>query len=114
MITYPSILEGWGNQYLEGLFARKPMIIFEYPVFQSDILHYGFENISLGSDYVEKEENGLPYASVNREMIEEAAKESIALLKSKEKYETFVNRNFEIASQELSYKALEKMLDNIF
>jgi len=114
MITYPSILEGWGNQYLEGLFARKPMIIFEYPVFQSDILQFGFKNISLGSDFVEKEENGLAYVSVNREMIEDAAKEAIELLKNKKKYETFVNKNFEIASQELSYKALEKMLDDIF
>ena len=37
LITYTSIKEGWGNQLLEALFAKKPLVVFEYPVFKSDI-----------------------------------------------------------------------------
>jgi len=37
IISYPSIFEGWGNQFIEAVFAKKPVIVFEYPVFKSDI-----------------------------------------------------------------------------
>ena len=51
LITYPSLLEGWGNQFLEGIFAKKPLIIFEYPVFLTDIKEKGFNIVSLGDNY---------------------------------------------------------------
>ena len=37
LISYPSLLEGWGNQFLEALFARRPIVLFEYPVFVADL-----------------------------------------------------------------------------
>lgn len=48
-ITYPSILEGFGNQFLEAIFAKTPVLMFEYPVYKKDIAPLGFEVVSLGS-----------------------------------------------------------------
>lgn len=107
MITYPSIYEGWGNQFLEGLFARKPQIVFEYSVFESDIKQYGFDYISLGNKY-ETMDNGL--AILNKDVLDKAANETIEYLTNNAKYEDCVSKNFEIAKKELSLDALEKLV----
>ncbi len=51
-VTYPSLHEGWGNQLIEAVFARKPIVLFEYPVYRADIKPAGFRVISLGSSAV--------------------------------------------------------------
>lgn len=107
MITYPSIYEGWGNQFLEGLFARKPQIVFEYSVFESDIKKYGFDYITLGNKYSTLD-NGL--AILENEVLEKAANETIEYLLDKQKYKDSVSKNFEIARKELSLDALERLI----
>ncbi len=49
IISYPSLWEGYGNQFLEAVFFKKPILVFEYPVFRADIKPKGYEVISLGS-----------------------------------------------------------------
>ena len=49
LVTYPSFTEGWGNQFIEAVFARKPVVAFEYPVFRADIKPEGYFFISLGN-----------------------------------------------------------------
>jgi len=112
-ITYPSILEGWGNQYLEGLFARKPMIIFEYPVFKTDIMPFGFSNVSLGHTFSQRENQEGGYVSIERKRLEEAAQQAIKILKNESLYYDMVNRNFEIAREKLSFNALGRTLSKI-
>ena len=107
MITYPSIYEGWGNQFLEGIFAKKPQIVFEYSVFQSDIKAYGFDYISLGSQY-SVGENGL--AQIDRQVLEQAANACVETLCDKETYQSSVEKNFQIARKHLSLEALETMI----
>jgi len=112
-ITYPSILEGWGNQYLEGLFAKKPMIIFEYPVFKTDIMPFGFSNVSLGHTFTQRGNNERDYVSVEKNRLEDAATKAIKILKSEELYYDMVNRNFKIAQEKLSFNALGRTLSKI-
>jgi len=112
-ITYPSILEGWGNQYLEGLFAKKPMIIFEYPVFKTDIMPFGFKNVSLGHTFSQRENQEGGYVSIERKRLEDAAQQAIMILKSESLYYDMVNRNFEIAREKLSFNALGRTLSKI-
>ena len=50
-VTYTSLKEGWGNQLIEALALKKPVIIFEYPVFIKDIKKFGFDLLSLGGKY---------------------------------------------------------------
>ncbi len=107
-ITYPSILEGWGNQFLEGIFAKLPQMVYEYPVFGTDIKQYGFDVVSLGDSYL-RDENDL--FKVTEDIYNRCTCEIIEILTSKEKYKSIVNKNFEIAQKELSY---EKLLDIIY
>jgi len=110
IITYPSIQEGWGNQFLEGLFAKKPMLVFEYDVYKEDIKKKGFKVISLGDKY-ELDECGL--AKVNEGIIKRAAGECIKLLIDKDYRKKMVEENFRLGSEFLSLESLEKKLKSI-
>ena len=110
-ITYPSIQEGWGNQFLEGLLAKKPMLIFEYPVFLSDIKRYNFEYVSLGCEYKETISN---LASVNDEIIKRATGQCVDILTNREKFTKLTNCNFEKGERAFSLNTLKKILLNIF
>src|SRR5258708_35306425 len=59
IVTFPSIWEGWGNQFIEAIFAQKPVIVFEYPVFKSDVKQEGYVVISLGDKLSDSHPNGL-------------------------------------------------------
>ena len=47
IVTYTSLLEGWGNQFIEALVAKKIIISYQYPVFVQDILPLKFNTIDL-------------------------------------------------------------------
>lgn len=111
LITYPSILEGWGNQFLEGLFAKKPMIVYEYPVYKTDIKEKGFNIISLGDTHT-VEDNGL--VSIDESIIKKAARECVELLTNGDYRSKFVEENFELGKEYFSYKSLEKILSKLF
>jgi len=110
IITYPSIQEGWGNQFLEGLFAKKPMLVFEYNVYKEDIKRKGFKVISLGDKY-ELDEYGL--AKVSEGAIKRAAGECIKLLIDKDCREKMVEKNFQLGREFFSHESLEKKLKMI-
>ena len=110
IITYPSIQEGWGNQFLEGLFAKKPMLVFEYNVYKEDIKRKGFKVISLGDKY-ELDEYAL--AKVGEGAIKHAAGECIKLLIDKDCREKMVEENFQLGREFFSHESLEKKLKMI-
>lgn len=110
IITYPSIQEGWGNQFLEGLFAKKPMLVFEYDVYKEDIREKGFKVISLGDKY-EFDKYGL--AKVSEGIIKRAAEECIKLLTDKDYREKMVDKNFQSGKKHFSLESLEERLKSI-
>lgn len=110
IITYPSIQEGWGNQFLEGLFAKKPMLVFEYDVYKEDIKEKGFKVISLGDKY-EFDKYGL--AKVSEGIIKRAAEECIKLLTDKDYREKMVDKNFQSGKKHFSLESLEERLKSI-
>ena len=107
MITYPSIYEGWGNQFLEGVFAKKPQIVFEYSVFKSDIQAYAFDYISLGDTYTV---GGNGMAHIDGQVLARAANMCMAYLFDSDVYQACVDKNFELAKKYLSLEALEKLI----
>ncbi|ONI47812.1 glycosyl transferase family 1 [Candidatus Epulonipiscium fishelsonii] len=109
-VTYPSILEGWGNQLLEAMFAKKPLIVYEYPVFEKDLKSNKIEYISLGNSY-SGEEGDL---KISDEIVEKASKEALAILFDKTLYDTQTTVNYEIGKKHYSYEALENILINKF
>ena len=107
MITYPSIYEGWGNQFLEGIFAKKPQVVFEYSVFKSDIQAYGFDYISLGDTYTTGTDS---LAQIKEHVLKQAAETCVAYLCDQNQYHTCVEKNFNIAKEHLSLEALDKLI----
>ncbi len=110
MVTYPSIYEGWGNQFLEGIFAKKPMIVFEYSVYEEDIKPKGFRIISLGNKYTICED-GL--VRIDDNVVKYAARESIRVLLDKKYRDDMVEKNFALAKKYFSYDSLKRYLKEI-
>lgn len=108
VITYPSIWEGWGNQFIEAVFAKLPIVLFEYPVFLSDLKKDGFSYVSLGSRIVSHDAYGL--VEVDAAILENAASEVLELLQDTAKRKAMVERNYEIAQSKYSLEALEDMV----
>ena len=108
-ITYPSILEGWGNQLLEALAAAKPIALFEYPVFEKDIKTSGLRYASLGSSY--KTENN--FVVVDDSVIDSAAKEMLEILFDRKKYQSIIRENFEIGKRNFGYEKLKELLSEL-
>ena len=108
IITYPSLLEGWGNQFLEAAKAKKPIVVFEYSVYQRDIGPSGFEVISLGSTYT-KNEYGLAMVSSN--IIKKATDQIIEILQDKNKFSHMANVNHQVGLKKFSLKALGDYLE---
>ncbi|MBG0787721.1 MAG: glycosyltransferase, partial [Anaerolineaceae bacterium] len=112
LVTYPSIWEGWGNQLLEALRAKLPIVVFEYPVYLSDIKEKDLEIISLG-DQIEKRDK-LDLVEISTKMLQEAADQSVTILTNKRLREQMVERNYLIAEQNYSYEKLENDLISLF
>jgi glycosyltransferase involved in cell wall biosynthesis len=102
LITYPSEKEGFGNQFLEAVFARKPVVTFEYPVFQRDIKPRGFQIVSLGDRLHVNAETHL--VEIPPATLEGAANEAFALLQDRDRYWEMVEHNFQLAAQNFSYE----------
>lgn len=111
LITYPSILEGWGNQLLEALFAKKPIVLYEYPVYETDIKPLGLQVISLGNAH-ETGTDGL--VQVDGQKVVKAAEACLRVLLDPEYRNRMVEHNFRIAEKHWSYPALAEHLAKLF
>ncbi|NOX61515.1 MAG: glycosyltransferase family 4 protein [Chloroflexi bacterium] len=107
-VTYPSIWEGWGNQFLEAVRARLPIALFEYPVYAADIKARGFRVASFGNRIRARDERGL--VTVAPERVETAADMALAWLTDAEARREVVEHNFRLAQQHYSMPALRQHL----
>ncbi|HBT39274.1 MAG: Glycosyl transferase group 1 [Thermotoga sp. 50_1627] len=111
VITYTSLLEGWGNQLIEAVFAKKPLVVFEYPVYKSDIAPLGFQFVSLGDTAHYDETEGL--YRVDAQMLNSAAERLKELLSDPSELSTIVEKNFETGRTHLSLERLKLLLGQI-
>ncbi|WP_117233864.1 glycosyltransferase family 4 protein [Vibrio maerlii] len=111
IITYPSLLEGWGNQFLEGLIARLPMVVYRYPVYDLDIADYGFSIIDLGNTHG-VDDNGL--AVIELDKLDTASDSTIQYLLDSEMRQAHMDKNYHIGEKNLSYPALKEILSKVF
>ena len=47
LITYPSLIEGFGNAFLEAIWFRKPILVNNYSIYSTDIKPKGFKVIEM-------------------------------------------------------------------
>ena len=112
LVTYPSLWEGWGNQLLEAIYARVPVMLFEYPVYQADIKARGLRVISLGDRLQGRDEDGL--VQVAPAVIEQAADQAVDLLTWGDLRREVVEHNFGVGLQHYSMAALRGYLAPLF
>jgi glycosyltransferase involved in cell wall biosynthesis len=92
LITFPSLSEGWGNQFIEAVFAKRPVAVFEYPVFKADIRPENYHYISLGDQTAGTDPVGLQEPLP--EIIEQASVDTLETLLSPETNQLLA-KNFE-------------------
>lgn len=112
LVTYPSLWEGWGNQFLEAVKAKLPLLVFEYPVYKKDIKNKGFQVISLGDKIRDYDEGGL--ARVEDQVIKDAADQAVDLLTDADLRQGVVDHNFQVAQEHFSLAALRRYLEPLF
>ncbi len=108
IVTYTSFWEGFGNQFLEAVYFKKPLAIFEYPVFAKDIKKEGYKYISLGQKMAKRKDlNFIPQKAAQK-----AAKQMIQWLKNP-KIKSDLLLNFNIAKKHHSLALLKKEFKQI-
>ncbi len=112
LVTYPSLYEGWGNQFLEAIKAKLPIVVFEYEVFKADIKPNGFRVISLGDKTKGKNDQGL--YQVEPSIIKESAKKAIRVLTDLSYREKMVEYNFNLGRRLYSTQALKNYVEPVF
>ncbi|OGM04606.1 hypothetical protein A2715_02290 [Candidatus Woesebacteria bacterium RIFCSPHIGHO2_01_FULL_39_32] len=96
-VTYPTEIEGFGNQLVESIYFRKPVVLTPYAVYKSDIAPIGFDVVEMPD-------------KVTDGVIEQIKR----LLDDPEKRQLIVDKNFELGKTHFSYKVVEEKLQRIF
>ncbi len=74
LVTYPSIIEGFGNAFLEAVYYRRPIVVNRYDVFRVDIEPKGFKVVAfdgfIQEDTVRRVTSLLEDAAVQAEIVD--------------------------------------------
>lgn len=92
LVTYPTELEGFGNQFVEAMYFKKPIVVYPYEIYKTNLKPLGFEAIEM--------------EQVTPQVIGEVEE----ILKNSDKREKMVEKNFELGEKYLSYEWTEKKI----
>ncbi|MBP9759663.1 glycosyltransferase family 4 protein [Candidatus Dojkabacteria bacterium] len=95
-MTYPSEVEGFGNQYIESACFKKPVIITPYPVYESDIKPLGFKSIE-----------------ISKELCEDDLKKVTEIINNKLNMKKMVDNNFELGKKHFSFEATAEKISKL-
>ncbi len=93
-VTYPSLLEGFGNAFLEAIYFKKPLLVNRYPVFVRDIEPLGFD-----------------LATMDGFLTGETVQQVKTLIESPQRRKEMVEHNYKVATRHFSYTVLRQNLD---
>lgn len=93
-VTYPSLLEGFGNALLETIYFRLPALVNRYEVYAKDIAPLGFDLIE-----------------VDGEITPLAVEKSFQTLTDPLRHRQMVEGNFALARQHFSYEGVIPLLE---
>ncbi len=96
IVTYPSLLEGFGNAFLESVYFRRPIVVNDYTIYAIDIKPKGFKAIEL---------HGF--------VTEEAVQEVEQILKSPTLAAEMAEHNYQLAKRFYSFAFLEHQLQGL-
>ncbi|MDC7227212.1 MAG: glycosyltransferase family 4 protein [Spirochaetales bacterium] len=92
-VTYPSLIEGFGNAFLETIYFRKPILVNNYSIYSTDIKPKGFDVIEM-DDFI----------------TDETVAQVKEVLNNPERRKKMVEKNYKIAQCFYSYAVLEERL----
>jgi hypothetical protein len=93
LVTFPSLLEGFGNAFLEAVYYRRPMFVNNYTIYSIDIKPKGFQAVEF---------NGF--------ITDETIKHVQKTLKDRKFTEELTERNYNLGKQFYSFTVLEQHL----
>jgi glycosyltransferase involved in cell wall biosynthesis len=101
LVTYPSLIEGFGNAFLEALYYRKPIVVNNYAIYASDIRPKGFKVIEFDEYITDK-----------------TIQDTLRVLDDPTYRAELCKFNYELALRHFSYKVLRSkfqvLLENAF
>jgi len=96
LITYPSLIEGFGNALLETFLFRKPILLNNYSIYSTDIRPKGFQVIEMDN-------------FISHQTIDETRK----VLQNKDRIQEMTETNYRLGLKYYSYEVLEAQLRGI-
>lgn len=93
LVTYPSLVEGFGNAFLEALYYRKPIVVNNYAIYATDIRPKGFKVIEF-DDYI----------------TDKTIEDTLRILDDPEHQAELCSFNYALALHHFSYKVLRSQL----
>jgi mannosylglucosylglycerate synthase len=96
LVTYPSDIEGFGNAFLEALYFRRPIVVNNYSIYNTDIKPKGFRVIEFDGFITNQTVDATRELLDNPTLIEETAE-----------------HNYNLGRRHYSYTMLERRLSTI-
>ena len=93
LVTYPSLIEGFGNAFLEALYYRKPIVVNNYAIYATDIRPLGFSVIEF-DDYI----------------TDQTVQDTLKILDNSQLEIELCEHNYSLALRHFSYKVLRSKL----
>jgi glycosyltransferase involved in cell wall biosynthesis len=93
LVTIPSLLEGFGNAFLESVYYRRPIFINNYTIYSIDIKPKGFQTVEFSGFITDK-------------TIEHVQK----ILEDQKSVEDMTEHNYQLGKQFYSFTVLERQL----
>jgi mannosylglucosylglycerate synthase len=96
VVTYPTKQEGFGNQFVEATYFKKPIIMTPYEVYKQDISPLGYKVIEIPEKITAK-----------------TVTEIAGFLKNPSLIQEMVDKNFEISKNNFSFEATRKKIEKL-
>lgn len=93
LVTYPSLLEGFGNAFLEAVYYRRPIFMNNYTIYSIDIKPKGFRAVEFNGFVTDKTVQQVQKVLQDREFAKE-----------------MTEHNYELGKQFYSFTVLEQHL----
>jgi glycosyltransferase involved in cell wall biosynthesis len=97
LITFPSLVEGFGNAFLEALYFKKPLLVNNYSIYSHDIKPKGFDVIEM-DDFISQD----------------TIAETRRVLSDPSRVAEMVNTNYALGKRYYSYTILKTKLNLLF
>ena len=94
LVTYPSSIEGFGNGFLEAVYFRRPIVVNNYSIYETDIKPKGFKVIEFDGFISEETLTAVRSCLTSPELVREQA-----------------DHNYRLARRYYSYTMLERRLE---